>query len=250
MYDPEALGVRAVPAKDLPPEVADELPPIAEDMPPVRPEVPMPKPGPGSGRIFMDAAKAGFKAGIKSLWSADTIVGVAATLLLAYADKAATADAIRRIQIKFIKEGFAKGVAAGVLGWTEEEVALNAMNRVTDFRVHGLGDAAGNLRLDHMLKIAEAYENYAVGVGYYFARSRAMSWQEDMRVLGFNRLKRLGYTNLLRTTDDMFEYRFLATYAWAWRDATDAIVGPAIRTWNKSPRELEKRFPTGGRNAP
>ena len=61
VYDPEALGVRAVPAKDLPPEVADELPPIAEDVPPVRPEVSMPKPGPGFATLAKPVDRPGYK---------------------------------------------------------------------------------------------------------------------------------------------------------------------------------------------
>ena len=51
----------------------------------------------------------------------------------AYADKVAAEIAIKRIQIFFIKEGFAKGYAAGVLGWNESEVATEALNRVTPF---------------------------------------------------------------------------------------------------------------------
>jgi hypothetical protein len=235
-YDPEALGV-AAPPKNVP--VADEVPPIT-------PEVALPKPGPGSTRMFMDAAKAGFKAGLRSLVSAETIVGVAATLLLAYADKAAAQEARKTIQVKFIKEGFAKGVAAGVMGWTEQEVMSNAMNRVTHFRVQGLEDPAGFLTLSYILKLAEIYENYAVGFGYYFASSKSLQWKERIRTEGFDRLKQYGYTRFGTNPDVLFEYDFIATLAWALRRTTDAIVEPMIRWHHPVP---ERKFPTGGRNA-
>src|SRR5215469_15209928 len=155
------------PGAEVPPARAQ----IPDDPPPPLPEATMPKP-PGSGgsaRIYLKAAKAGLKAGLKSLLSAETLIGVGTTLFLAYADKVAAEDAIRRIEIKFTKEGFAKGVAAGVMGWTEDEVALNLMNRVTNFRVHDLGDEAGILTLPYILTLAETYENYYVGVGYYYS---------------------------------------------------------------------------------
>jgi hypothetical protein len=212
-------------------QIPDESPPPAPevDVPSLTPEVVVPKPGVGSARIYLDAAKAGIKAGLKSLLTAETLVGVAATLGLAYADKVAAEDAIRRIKVKFIKEGFAKGVAAGVMRWTEDDVALNAMNRVTTFRVQGLGDPAGYLNLAYILKVAEVYENYAVGVGYYFSYSQSLQWQQKMRAEGFARLKQFGYYNYGLNEGDLFEYDFIANLAWALHWHTNKIVEPAIR---------------------
>ena len=213
-------------------EVPEEAPPPTPEaeVPLLKPEVVVPKSGGvGSGRMYLQAAKAGFKAGLRSLWSAETLVGVAATLFLAYADKVAAEDAIRKIQIKFIKEGFAKGVAAGVMAWTEEDVALNALNRVTSFRVQGLGDPAGYLSLTYILNLAEVYENYAVGIGYYFSSSQPLQWQQEMRAEGFTRLKQFGYGRSVRDVDGLFEYEFIANLAWALHWHTNRIVGPAIR---------------------
>ena len=106
-------------------------------------------------------------------------------LILAVADKVAAREADRKIKIKFLKEGFAKGVAAGVMGWTEQEVGLNLKNHVTPFRVRDLGDPAGFLPADYILQVAEAYENYAVEVGYQFSSSKTSEWKQDMRSKGF-----------------------------------------------------------------
>ena len=213
-------------------EIPDKSPPPTPEVevPPLRPEVVVPKSGEfGSGGMYLRAAKAGFRAGLRCLLSAETIVGVAATLFLAYADKVAAEDAIRRIETKFIKEGFARGVAAGVMGWTEEGVALNAMYRVTAFRVEGLSDPAGYLSLPYILNLAEVYENYAVGVGYYFSSSQPSQWQEKMRAEGFDRLKKFGYY-FGRNPDVLFEYDFISKLAWALRSHADRIVAPAIRS--------------------
>jgi hypothetical protein len=214
------------------PSVPEKAPPPTPEVevPLLKPEVVVPKSGGiGSGRMYLQAAKNGFKAGLKSLLSAETFVGAAAILFLAYADKVAAEDAIRKIQIKFIKEGFAKGVAAGVMGWTEEEVASNAMNRVTAFRVEGLEDPAGYLSRTYILNLAGIYENYAVGVGYYFFFSQPPQWQQKMRVEGFARLKQFGYDRPVRDDDELFEYKFIANLAWALHWHTNRIVEPAIR---------------------
>jgi hypothetical protein len=229
----KVAGVRALgnTAPRVTTEIPGESPPPTPDVdvPPLRPEVVVPKPGQfGSARMYLNAAKAGFRAGLRILLSAETIVGVAAMLFLAYADKVAAEDAIRRIQIKFIKEGFARGVAAGVMRWTEEEVALNAMYRVTAFRVEGLSDPAGYLSLPYILNLAEVYENFAVGVGYYFSSSQPLQWQERMRAEGFARLKKFGYY-FGRNPDVLFECDFISKLAWALRGHTDRIVEPAIR---------------------
>ena len=115
------------------------------------------------------------------------------------------------------------------MGWTEEEVALNAMNRVTPFRVSGLEDPSGYLSLTYILKLAEVYENYAVGIGYYFSSSQPLQWQEKMRAEGFARLKQFGYDHPVRDVDGLFEYEFIANLAWALHWHTNRIVEPAIR---------------------
>jgi hypothetical protein len=249
------LGNTPSPATDIaeepPPPIVEEPPPPTPDvdLPPLRPEVVVPKPGIGATKMYLDAAKAGFKAGLKGLVSAETIVGLVATMFLAYADAQAAYDANRAIQIKFIKEGFAKGVAAGLMGWSEEEVASNAMNRVTNFRVEGLGDAAGHLKLGHILRLAELYENYAVAFGFYFSSSKSLEWKQKLREQAFDRLKRFGYYNSGRQlpSEILFEYEFLANLGWALRRTTDPMVEPMIR-WHSETRE--RKFPTRGANAP
>jgi hypothetical protein len=106
--------------------------------------------------------------------------------------------------------------------WTEEDVALNAMYRVTAFRVEGLSDPAGYLSLPYILNLAEVYENYAVAVGYYWSSSQPLQWQESMRAEGFARLKKLGYY-FGRNPDVLFECDFILKLAWALRGHTDRI---------------------------
>jgi hypothetical protein len=215
-----------------PADAPEEAPPAAPEveLPSLKPEMVLPKSRAlGTGRMYLRAAKDGFKAGLRSLWSAETVVGVAATLFLAYADKVAAEDAIRKIQLKFIKEGFAKGIAAGVMEWTEEDVALNTMNRVTHFRVQGLEDPAGYLSQTYILNLAEAYENYAVGIGYYFSSSQSSQWRQKMRAEGLARLKQFGYGRSVRDEDGLFEYEFIANLAWALHWHTNRIIEPAIR---------------------
>ena len=89
--------------------------------------------------------KAGFKAAIKDAFSASNLASMIPDVVLAIADKVAAREAIRAIEVKFIKEGFAKGVAAGAMGWTEVEVTSTLQNRITAFRVKGLEDPAGLL---------------------------------------------------------------------------------------------------------
>jgi hypothetical protein len=80
--------------------------------------------------------------GVKGAFSAEGIAAEILNAILLLADKGAARDTIRTIQFKFMKAGFAKGVAAGVMGWTTDEVESTLMNRVTDFRVQDLGDPA------------------------------------------------------------------------------------------------------------
>jgi hypothetical protein len=175
----------------------------------------------------MSALKAGFKAGLRDALSAESIAALIPEIILAVADKVAAREACRTIQVKFIKEGFAKGVAAGVMHWSAEEVASELKNHVTHFRVRGLGDPAGFLSMGYILQLAEVYENYAVDVGYHFSASKPPQWKDDLRAKGFALLKKYGYS--FSSEAALFEYGFIDKLAWVIRDTTNAIVGPAIR---------------------
>lgn len=206
-----------------------------------RPKAPIPKPPtpnpPASPSVVPElpdgptrwsTIKAGVKAGLKDVFSAENIAAMIPDLLLAFADRMAAREAVRKIETKFIKEGFAKGVAAGVMGWTEDEVRLNLKNRVTPFRVQGLADPAGILPRAYILKLAEIYENYAVDVGYAFSSQQSLSWKKAMQGKGMSVLHRYGY---YFGTDPaaLYEYDFIEKLAWVLRRATDPIVEPAIR---------------------
>src|SRR6266849_4060406 len=73
---------------------------------------PVPKPVAGFLRARLSAAKIGIKAGLKGALSPEGIAAAIPFAILAVADKVAAREAIRKIEVKFIKEGFAKGVAA------------------------------------------------------------------------------------------------------------------------------------------
>ncbi|MBR0693050.1 hypothetical protein [Bradyrhizobium lablabi] len=202
---------------------------IAEARVLLRPALPMPKPSPVGGlRVRLIEAKAGFKLGLRAALSAENIASMIPDVILAVADKVAAREAIRRIATKFIKEGFAKGVAAGVMRWTEEEVGSNLMNHVTHFRVQGLGDPAGFLTLSYILKLAEVYENYAVHIGYQFSSAKSPEWKDDIRNKGFATLKERGYY-FGQNPDALFEYEFIDKLAFVLHHTTDSIVEPAIR---------------------
>jgi len=206
---------------------------IAADPPGPQPEVPAPiPPGALAEDGILGAIKEGLKAGLREVlrpeFIAENIGALIPDLTLEYADRVATQAAIRTIESKFIKEGFAKGVAAGVMGWTEQEVQSNLMNRVTNFRVQGLADPARTLTMDYILKLAEFCENYAVDVGYYFSFPQTLQWKHDMQAKGFEVLHKYGY---YFGTDPqaLFEYNFIDKLAWVLRPTTDSIVEPAIR---------------------
>jgi hypothetical protein len=91
------------------------------------------------------------------------------------------------------------------------------------------------------------YENYAVAFGYYFSTSKPQQWRTDVRKMGFERLKQLGYVNLGQDSRILFEYDFLTKLAWALHRTTDGMVEPMIR-WSSDLKE--KKFPTRGANAP
>lgn len=185
----------------------------------------LPDPPVVPGRL--STAKTAFMEGLESAFRAENIAAAIPDAILMIADKVAARDAVHRIKIKFLKEGFAKGVAAGVMGWTEVEVASNLMNHVTAFRIQGLEDPAGYLSIGYMLQLAEATENYAVGIGFYFSSSKTLRWKADVRAKGFEVLHRRGYYY----GDDpevLFEYDFINDLAFVLRPTTDSILEPAL----------------------
>lgn len=172
------------------------------------------------------AAKAAFRSGIAGAFSAANIASMIPEVILHFADRAAAVDAMKNIQIKFIKAGFARGVAAGLMGLTENEVESSLLNQVTAFRIHGMGDAAGLLKRQHIFQLAENSENYAVVIGYYYSSGKPNDWKKDLRAKGFDRLAKMGYRFEER---DLFDFPFIDKLAFAIQPMTDSIIGPAIR---------------------
>lgn len=232
--EPRNIPVKARPVRTQvqvhPPETPAQKPPATSP-----PKSPMMPPKAGSfGRLRRFAN--GFLEGVKGAFTAESIAAEIPEMILLLADKRAARDTIQKIQIKFIKSGFAKGVAAGVMGWTTEEVESTLMNRVTDFRVHDLGDPAGKLDRSYIFQLAEAYENYAVEVGYVYSSSKHQKWKSDMLHKGFPVLKRYGYY-FGGNPEALFEYDFLDKLAWVLQPTTDAIVEPAIRLDGEQPSD-------------
>jgi hypothetical protein len=206
-------------------------------------ETTVPKPK-GGFRARLGAAKGGFVEGLKGAFSAESIAAEIPLVVLHFADRAAALEAIRTIQIKFAKEGFAKGVAAGVLGWREEEVQLNLKNLVTSFRVRGLEDPAGILTSSYIFQLAEAYENYAVDRGYQFSSSKTLKWKEDMRAKGFAVLVKHGDMPRGDPEAYLFETEFIKKFAETLRTITDPIIDEAIEKGEekrKAAQEAELR---------
>ena len=193
--------------------------------PPVHVSTPKPPP---PVRPRMSAAKASLKAGIKGAFSAPSIASLIPDVILAIADRVAVRDAIRNIQTKFLKAGFAKGVAAGVMGWTEQEVESKLKNRVTAFRIQGLHDPAGFLKRSDIFKLAEGTENYGVDVGFLFSHPKSLDWKRNMRAKGLSVLQKYGY-HFGEDPAALFEFEFIDKLAWVLSPTTNAIVEPAIR---------------------
>jgi hypothetical protein len=200
--------------------------------------VPAPKVPPLEGG-FGTAFKSGFMEGLKGAFSPEGIASMIPEVVLAIADRVALRDAIRAIETKFAKEGFAKGFAAGVTGWTEEEVGSNLKHRVTPFRVQGLQDPAGFLTLTVILQLAEAYESYAVDLGFRFSSSKTLKWKSDMLATGFTVLAKYGY-HFGDDPQGLFEYGFIDKLGWVLRTTTDPIVDQAIER-SDDRREAEAR---------
>lgn len=157
-------------------------------------QVPRPAPMLEPDLGFLAAAKAGAKAGLKEAFSAGNIAAIAIPeTLLRVADIAAARQAIRKIQIKFTKEGFAKGVAAGVAGWSYMDANSNLKNGVTPFRLRDMEDPGGLLPYSRLFQVAQAYENVAVDLGYEFSKAKTQKWRNKMRADGLAELARRGY---------------------------------------------------------
>jgi len=173
----------------------------------------------------------GAKLGLKQAFTPKNIAGGLVAeipmIVLHFADRAAASEASRHIQVKFAKEGYGKGIAAAVMGWTADEVGSKLMNHVTSYRVRGLGDAAGHLGAAYIFQLAQAYENYGVAVGYEFARAQTLDWLGGLRTRGFEALLSRGY----RFADDpalLFEYEFIDKLAYVLRSVTDPMADAAI----------------------
>lgn len=169
-----------------------------------------------------------FKAGLKGAFSAPSLASMIPDVILKFADRAAAKQALRNIQVKFIKEGFARGVAAGVMRWTEAELDANSKNRVSHPRLEGMGDAAGMLKLGDMFRLAESVENYAVDIGFAYAGTQKPSWKDELRDRGFDYLRKTNY-HFGHDPEALFEFEFINKLAWAIHETTDAIIGPAIK---------------------
>ena len=139
-----ALEPRSLPVKPRPLPVRTQVQVHPPETPP-EPPLPPPTPPKAGSLPRLRRFANGFAEGIKGAFTAESIAAEIPELILLIADKAVTRATVRKIQIKFIKEGFAKGFAAGVMGWTKEEVESTLMNRVTAFRVQDLEDPAGTL---------------------------------------------------------------------------------------------------------
>jgi hypothetical protein len=151
---------------------------------------PVPAPEPGFWALRGTAAKAG----LKMAFSAGNIAAIAIPeTILRVADVAAAREAIRTIQIKFVKEGYAKGVAAGVAGWSNRAVHSNLMNRVTEGRLRGLHDPGGLLAYSRLFEIAVAYENQAIDLGHRYSSSKTLQWREKKLADSLAELAKHGY---------------------------------------------------------
>jgi hypothetical protein len=186
---------------------------------------------------FRKSLSQGFREGL-----VPSPAGIAAEIpgvVLHLADRAAAVEAIRRIQVKFTKEGFAKGVAAGVMRWSEEEVRLNLKNRINSDRVQGLEDPAGFLTASYILQLAEAYENQAVDLGYQFSSSRTVKWNNDMQTKGLAALAKYRY-DFGGDPQVLFEYDFIEKLAKTLHPITNPIIEKAIEKGDERRRAERK----------
>lgn len=184
-----------------------------------------PKVPPMGGGPKIGGFKAGMKAGFAGAFSPTNLAMLAAEIILTLADREAAKDAIKNIQTKYLKAGYARGVAAGVMGWTEEEVQANLKYRVRVEDLQGMHDPGGILTRGDMFRLAEACDNYAVDFGFYSSTERSNDWKKDMRDKGFKIMMDSGYGYFFRKDPDvLFEFEFLDKLAWALKRTTDTMV--------------------------
>jgi hypothetical protein len=243
----DAMARRGVKAMKFDPStVRAQLAAEAPPPPPVEP----PTGGAGAAAVETEssasriwtAAKAGLKAGLKDAVKAENLAAMIPDVILMVADKVAARDAVRAIRRKFLKEGFAKGVAAGAMEWTEREVYENLMNHVTAFRVQGMADPAGFLTLSYMLRLAESQENYAVALGYEFSRQKTLDWRKAMLKDGLESMKNYDFVFEVTAADGtksysrrpndqsyLFEYDFINKLSYVISPKTNPIIENAMR---------------------
>ncbi len=182
--------------------------------------------GPRIGSPKIGGFRAGFKAGLAGAFSPANLASLIPEIILAVADREAAKEAIRNIQTKYLREGFARGFAAGVMGWTDEEVQLNLKYHVRVENLQGLHDPAGYLTRSFIFQLAEACDNYAVDVGFDYSSQRPNDWKLSMVKKGFSMLLERGVTKWQRTEDPtvLFELEFIDNLAWVLRSTTDTMV--------------------------
>jgi hypothetical protein len=170
--------------------------------------------------------KASFKAGVSGAFSSSNLAALAAEIVLTLADREAAKDAIRKIQTKYLREGFARGFAAGLMGWEDEEVQLQLKNRVRVEDLQAMHDPAGILTRSQMFQLADAHDSYAVDVGFEYSSQRPNDWKLSMLKKGFAVLSERGVTKWQRSEDPgvLFEYEFINDLAWALRSTADTLV--------------------------
>lgn len=189
-------------------------------------------------RFDMGAFQAGAKASLRAIFSLDNILFEIALKILEIADKAAAEKAIVSIQVRFLKEGFAKGVAGGCLGWSDERVVSNLFNKMTPYRVQDMMDPGGLLPRSLILKLAEASENMGVLAGYNYARGRSPQWREGLRIFAASMLERQGW----RFTSSTDPYYFVDKYAWVLRFQTNPIAEGLMRFESVKPDAAPLHF--------
>jgi hypothetical protein len=215
--DPELLNYLR---KQFPNQVAEAERAIARGAVASGPKAVPPIGGPKVGGF-----RAGFKASLAGAFSPTNLVALAAEIILSVADREAAKDALRNIQTTFLKQGYARGVAAGVMGWTDEEVQMNLKYHVSVESVRSFHDPGGILTRAQMFQLAEASENFAVDYGFFTSSGKPNSWKKDMRERGFRIMMSSGYDHFFKADPAvLFEFEFIDKLAWALKRTTDTMV--------------------------
>jgi len=192
------------------------------------PSTTTPKTPPKAPRVNLRPRFKVVGAGVRGAFSAPNLASMIPEVILAIADRAAVRDAIRKIQIKYIKVGFSLGVAAGVMRWNESEVESNLMNQASAVGLEHMHDPAGYLKRSHMFQLAQTHQDFAVEVGYKYSSQRAPEWKDEVQDKGFALLVKQSY-HFGDQNETLFEFPFLDKLAYVLRPTTDLIVGPAIK---------------------